>query len=223
MRSFLAVLLLLTLTTALLQPATPAALADDDEDLKEYVDEAIADVDAYWKGQATTYGFRYTSPKIVLLHGGEVGQDPSCGEMVGDHFYCYDTSTMYLDYDSDEEWSFASLWDEGKQIVIVTTLAHEWGHHVQNLTHVADDKQSIDFELQADCFMGVFSRYAKQQGWVEKGDMAIMLADTREAGDDPDSDPSAPDAHGSPQQRQDAFMKGYEGREASGCGLPKRS
>ena len=206
---------------ALLALAQPphAALADDE--LNAYVDEAIADVDAYWKDQAAHYGFTYTSPTIHMLYSGEAGQDPSCGEMKGDHFYCYDTSAMYLDYDSDEPWSFASLWDDGKQIVIVTTLAHEWGHHIQNLTHVADQSKSLDFELQADCLMGVFSRYAKQQGWVERGDYAIMIADTRESGDDPDGDPNAPDAHGSPQQRQDAFLKGYEGREPSVCGLPK--
>ena len=221
MRTLSAILLLVALSTALLPLDGRLAVADDE--LDEYVDEAIADLDTYWKGQARTYGFTYSSPKIIRLHGGEVGHDPACGEMIGDHYYCYDTSAMYLDYDSDEPWSFASLWDDDKQIVIVTTLAHEWGHHIQTLAQVTDGKTNIEIELQADCLMGVFARYARQQGWVERGDLAIMIADTREAGDEPGSDPEADDAHGSAQQRQAAFMQGYEGREPASCGLPKRS
>ena len=223
MRFLSALMLVLALAIAPLPSAAPTARAGEDEELEAYVDEAIADLEAYWKGQAGPYGFAYSSPKIVFLYSGQAGHDPSCGEMTGDHFYCYDTSTIYLDYDSDEPWSFASLWDDGKQIVIVTTLAHEWGHHIQNLTHVADEMQSLEFELQADCLMGVFMRHARQQGWVERGDLAIMIADTREAGDEPGSDPEAEDAHGSARQRQEAFLKGYQGREPSVCGLPKRT
>jgi predicted metalloprotease len=129
-------------------------------------------------------------------------------------------SALYDDNDEDEETSIVNLWDDDRSFVIVTTIAHEWGHHVQHLLDVFDvNTRSVEVENQTDCLMGVFaSSYAKSSDWVGRADLRDAIRDTRDAGEDPDT-PTRERTHGTPDQRVEAFLRGYYGKGLTACGL----
>jgi predicted metalloprotease len=101
----------------------------------------------------------------------------------------------------------------------VTSLAHEWGHHIQHLLGVVDAKGTIDslspdtqpltsreVELQADCYAGLFSRYARDTGWLSDHDLAEAMAVRERVGD---FEVSNPGHHGTPEQRREWFLRGF--------------
>jgi predicted metalloprotease len=102
----------------------------------------------------------------------------------------------------------------------VTTIGHEWGHHVQHLLGIFDlNTRPVEVENQADCLMGIFSNeYARTSDWVGRADFRDAIRDTRESGDDPDA-PPAERTHGTAQQRVEAFLRGYRAKDASACGI----
>ena len=106
-----------------------------------------------------------------------------------------------------------------RNYVIATVVAHELGHHIQMLTGLAplsivfqinqEDNAPLiarQRELQADCYAGLFTRYARDRGWLNAGDLdeareAIMRAGDHETGHF--------DHHGTPEQRKEWFSRGY--------------
>ena len=102
----------------------------------------------------------------------------------------------------------------------MTTVGHEWGHHVQHLLGIFDiDTRPVEVENQADCLMGIFSNeYAKTSDWVGRADFRDAIRDTRESGDDPDT-PTAERTHGTPEQRVEAFLRGYRAKSLAACGI----
>src|SRR5215213_8740726 len=102
---------------------------------------------------------------------------------------------------------------------MVTILAHEWGHHIQNLQGIVAAKEGMDeiapdsqpltmreVALQADCYSGLFARYARDTGWLTDQDLAEALAVTERAGDNEINDPGH---HGTSEQRREWFSRGY--------------
>lgn len=96
-------------------------------------------------------------------------------------------------------------------------VAHEWGHHVQHLRGyqrseaptVFGDLYSIQLELMADCYAGVWAQDADTRGILEPGDVeeAVLLA--LRIGDAPGTSPYDPSSHGTNPQRVKAFLDGY--------------
>jgi uncharacterized protein len=215
--------------TAIVQPPAQPSLAaplladndeDDDESLDAFVDETIAAVNAYWQEVFRANGQTYRAPKVVKAAYNQRIRS-QCGNSRGaEHSYCGWDETVFLDWDSDSETSFEALWDDDRSFVIVTTIAHEWGHHVQQILGVYDlDTRSVEVENQADCLMGLFANtYARSSDWVSRADFRDAIEDTRDSGDDPDT-PAAERTHGTPDQRVEAFLRGYRGRSLSACGL----
>jgi predicted metalloprotease len=204
-------------------PAAAAAPVADAE-LDEFVDETVDALNTYWTREFRPLGRTYTPPRLVkAAHNQSIRSE--CGNSRGsDHSYCQFESTVYVDYDSDDYVSFISLWDEERDLVIVATLGHEWGHHVQNLLGIFDDDSgsvadSRRFELQADCLMGLFvGHYEESSDWVGRGDIRDVIRDTRESGDDPEG-PEEERDHGSSEERVAAFRRGYSGADVHACGI----
>ncbi len=135
-------------------------------------------------------------------------------------FYCPGDNNLYLDFAFFDELrrEFKADGDFAQAYVI----AHEFGHHIQNLTGIMgrvqrqgqDNRLSVGLELQADCYAGIWANYAQRQGRLETGDVEEALRAASAVGDDmiqrrtqgyvvPDSF-----THGSAAQRQQAFQIG---------------
>ena len=99
-------------------------------------------------------------------------------------------------------------------------VGHEWGHHVQDLLGILNYRttgqlKTIQTELQADCLAGVWANSVYYQGLLEAGDVEEAARVAYALGDDLPWDHA--DAHGTPQQRAQWFMYGYNTGDASKC------
>jgi uncharacterized protein len=198
-------------------------LDEDGDSLDEFVDEIEEAANEFWAAAFKAAGKPYRAPTLVKAASDQRIRS-TCGNSRGaDHSYCPEDEAVYLDWDSDGETSIVNLWDDDRSFVIVTTMGHEWGHHVQHLLGVFDvpdaDARNVEFENQADCLMGIFANaYGKTSDWVTRADLRDAIADTVESGDDPDT-PTDERTHGTPDQRVEAFLRGYRARSMSACGL----
>lgn len=171
---------------------------------------------------------RYRQPSLVLYDG----QTPSAcgyGEAAMGPFYCPGDQKLYLDFAFFRELQqeFKAPGDFAQAYVI----AHEVGHHVQNMLGTMDRLQrsgqgnrgSVALELQADCYAGVWAHYAQQKGLVETGDAEEAIRAAQSVGDDtiqrrtqgvvmPDSF-----THGSSQQRMQWFARGMQAGDMRQC------
>jgi predicted metalloprotease len=101
----------------------------------------------------------------------------------------------------------------------VVVVAHEWAHHIQGQLGyelgVSPDSSvatpPIGLEQQADCLAGAYSVDAETIGWLDVGDIQEALTMTEISGDPPGTAWNDPRAHGSGDQRTDAFLVGYQG------------
>lgn len=171
---------------------------------------------------------RYQQPKLVLYSG----QTPSAcgyGEAAMGPFYCPGDQKLYLDFDFFRELKqeFKSPGDFAEAYVI----AHEVGHHVQNLLGTMDKVQragqsnrlSVALELQADCYAGVWAHHAQRKGLVEAGDAEEAIRAAAAVGDDMIQKRTqgyvVPESftHGSSQQRTQWFAKGMQSGDMQQC------
>lgn len=155
-------------------------------------------LDAFWGSYLGDLGVRYRSPRVYLLAQAE---PTPCGE-IDFTAYCPETNIVYLDMREMSQMAF-----EFGDSAAYFALAHEYGHSVQN--HLGLLNRGIptrDLELQADCLAGVFfagSKYAKilEPGDLEEGRLAAFI--------NGDGDYWAPDHHGTPRERREAFTMGF--------------
>ena len=115
--------------------------------------------------------------------------------------------------------SWSSRSSEFGDYAPIAVLSHEWGHHIQTLLGVVGPTRK-DFELQADCLMGAFTRYADEQALLDYGDFLEALNSAIDAGDEVFLPEDFPGAHGMAEDRVKALTKGYGGGPVIGCNLP---
>lgn len=206
--------------------AGPAVSTPVDDEAKEFVGVVLADTEDIWTEQFRRIGETYRKPKLVLFTG---SVNSGCGfasAQVGP-FYCGADETIYLDtsFFKDLETRFRARGDFAKAYVI----AHEVGHHVQNLTGVLDQVNSarqrmsekeanaltVRLELQADFYAGLWAHHARQAAGIDEADIREAMTAASAIGDDRLQMESqgylAPDAftHGTSQQRMDWFIRGW--------------
>ena len=150
-------------------------------------------------------------------------------------FYCPSDQTVYIDlsFYQDMKNSLGGGGDFAQGYVI----AHEVGHHVQNLLGISDEvrnlqsrssqvevnKLSVKLELQADCFAGVWGKYVQNEGILDPGDVEQALQTAEAIGDDRLQKQSGgrvvPDSftHGSSAQRYTWFKKGFDSGDMKAC------
>jgi len=193
------------------------------ERVAAFPDQLHAHVDAFWAGQFAFVGRPYNPPEGVVPI--EAPLLTACGraDPATDYaFYCFLDETIYYSGEF-RRMVEAAVGDFGWVVVV----AHEWGHHIQSELDlfVGLDPDSIDaatnraFELQADCLAGAYTRDAERRAWLHAGDVDEATLLTALAGDPPDVAASDRNAHGTGEERLDAFLAGYEGG-IEGCGLP---
>lgn len=171
---------------------------------------------------------RYREPKLVLFDGQVASACGYASAAVGP-FYCPGDEKLYLDFSffRDLKREFNAPGDFAEAYVI----AHEVGHHVQNLLGTMDqvnragnsNEMSVRLELQADCYAGVWAHYAQQKGLVEAGDLQEAIRAAEAVGDDSIQKRSqgyvVPDSftHGSSKQRMEWFTRGFEAGNMRQC------
>jgi uncharacterized protein len=211
----------------------PAETTPEEERLVSLVSSVLDDAQSTWRQVSSEMGTPYRDAKLVLFRD---AVQSACGfaEAATGPFYCPADEKVYIDLGFYEELQqrFGAPGDFAQAYV----LAHEIGHHVQNLlgteaqvrearTRRADlaNELSVRLELQADCYAGVWGHSAAQRQKLESGDMEEGLAAAAAVGDDrlqrmgggrvvPESF-----THGSSAQRQEWFQRGFEGGRSDAC------
>ena len=216
----------------------PAETTPEEERLVSLVSFVLDDAQDTWRQVSSEMGTPYRDAKLVLFRD---AVQSACGfaEAATGPFYCPADEKVYIDLGFYEELQqrFGAPGDFAQAYV----LAHEIGHHVQNLlgteaqvrearTRRADlaNELSVRLELQADCYAGVWGHSAAQRQKLESGDVEEGLAAAAAVGDDrlqrmgggrvvPESF-----THGSSAQRQEWFQRGFEGGRPDACDTFKR-
>jgi hypothetical protein len=199
-----------------------------DDELVQFMSDALDDIQAFWSTDAGLGG-RYEDARLVLFTGGvSTGGCGSAPSSVGP-FYCPADRQAYIDLSFFKELDqrFGAPGDFAQ----VYVLAHELGHHVQNLLGTSDDVRqaqeqdpsaanelSVRLELQADCYAGVWGNSAQDRGLLEPGDVEEGLAAATAVGDDALGNPREESwTHGSSASRQHWFTQGLESGDHRTC------
>jgi uncharacterized protein len=200
------------------------------------------DTQAVWADIFARRGQRYR-PAVVQSFQGQVSTACGTATSAVGPFYCPADERVYLDLGFFDELAhrFGAPGDFAQAYVV----AHEMGHHVQNLTGTSDrvhDRQqaarspeeanalSVRLELQADCYAGIWAHSVYERGQrrdsdvaLEDGDIEEGLAAAQGVGDDRLQaqagvrvDPETW-THGSSEQRQSWFQRGYESGDPDAC------
>jgi len=145
--------------------------------------------------------------------------------MVGPH-YCPLDSVIYLDETFFGELQ-SRLGAAGGDVAEAYVIAHEVGHHVQNELNLLDASRSnaasVEVELQADCFAGLWLGSLKSEGVLEEGETREALDAASTVGDDNIQKRTEGEiqpeswTHGSSEQRKNAFTAGYNGAGLQSC------
>ena len=196
----------------------PRLVGSEDMTIEEFVEAVGGDLNAKWQALFESGGYAYSNASFVLydepmpISGCGGVDDPERGP-----FYCPENSTVYypLSWSDPSGRSPAEIGD----FAVAVILAHEVGHHVQNVTGAFADPNvyNIQFELQADCFAGLWGRSVYEEGLLEAGDIGEALQIAANAADLPGTPAEDPSAHGTEAQRTDAFFTGYESGDAAQC------
>lgn len=199
----------------------------EEEELKQFVSVVLGKSEDVWNDVFRRNGSQYREPTLVLFSDQVESACGIAGAAVGP-FYCPADEKVYIDLSFYEELRrrFNAPGDFAQAYVV----AHEVGHHVQNLLGISDrvdamqrrvneveaKQLSVRLELQADFFAGVFARYVQNQGILEPGDIEEALRAASSVGDDEIQRRTTgyvvPDSftHGTSEQRLRWFRKGYE-------------
>ncbi|MCB1888658.1 MAG: neutral zinc metallopeptidase [Rhodocyclaceae bacterium] len=214
-------------------PAGPRPAEEDA--LARFVSMVLADTEKTWHTLFQAGGRSYVEPKLVLFTG---ATQTACGvgqDAMGP-FYCPADQKVYIDlgfYD-DLRQRYSAPGDFAQAYVI----AHEIGHHVQNLLGISAKVQSmrqrvseregnqlsVRLELQADCLAGIWAHHAdRARNVLEAGDIEEALAAATAIGDDRLQKQArgyaVPDSftHGSSAQRVRWFRTGFESGAFGDC------
>lgn len=179
-----------------------------------------------WRDIFRQNGQEYTEPKLVLFRG---GTGSACGgalSQVGPH-YCPGDRTVYLDETFFDE--LKALGGSNGDVAQAYVIAHEVGHHVQNLEGAlvgrSTNAESVRTELQADCYAGLWAHSIKHLGVFENNEIQEAVSAAAAVGDDRIQKQAGQRVnseswtHGSSEQRVGAFTKGYETGKVSSCQL----
>jgi len=213
----------------------PRQAASDDPQV-DFVKAILGETEDTWREIFAANGQQYEEPTLVLFRNGVRTACGSASSAVGP-FYCPGDHKVYLDLGFFQEMQ--TRFHESGDFARAYVIAHEVGHHVQNLTGVFDKVSdarrrgahlegasglSVRQELQADCFAGVWANHSQQRKqWLQPGDIESALHAATAIGDDALQEQAqgrvVPDSftHGTSAQRVHWFRTGFDSGDVSKC------
>jgi uncharacterized protein len=216
-------------TTQIEQPQTRQQNQQSNDDQASFARSVLGSTEDVWRKilpQQT--GKQYRDTKLVLFTDQIQSACGNASSATGP-FYCPGDQKLYLDFAFFRQLKneFRAPGDFAQAYVI----AHEVGHHVQNILGTMDqvnsagnnNRLSVALELQADCYAGVWSYYAQKQGLIETGDYEEALTAASSVGDDTIQKRSqgyvVPESftHGSSRERMSWFANGLKSGDMRQC------
>jgi uncharacterized protein len=218
-----------------IEQSAPAHRPPADDQMAKFVSQVLASTEDTWHEVFRANGRQYQEPKLVLFTG---ATSTACGtgQSAMGPFYCPGDQKVYIDLSF-----YRDLKDRFKapgEFAQAYVIAHEVGHHVQNLLGIADkvhstqqrvgkveaNALSVRMELQADCLAGVWGkRTDTMKNVLEPGDLEAALTAASAIGDDRLQQQSqgriVPESftHGSSAQRVRWFKMGFESGDMNKC------
>lgn len=221
----------------------------EQQEAKQFVSTILADTEDTWTTIFKQQGLQYTPTKLVLYRQ---STPTACGagQSAMGPFYCPSDKSVYLDTDffvemrqqlgisGEKNSTQLSRQDQAGDFAMAYVIAHEVGHHVQNLLGVSEkiyaqrqqmsqkqaNQLSVRQELQADCFAGIWAKYNNQRThFLQQGDVEEAMDAAEKIGDDylqkRSSGQIVPDSftHGTSQQRMKWFDRGLNAQDLSAC------
>jgi predicted metalloprotease len=213
----------------------PAHRPPKDDQLAKFVSTVLADTEDVWKDVFAKAGGTYQEPRLVLFRG---ATRTACGQgqAAMGPFYCPGDQKVYIDLGFYE--TLKNRLGAPGEFAQAYVIAHEVGHHVQNLmgisgkvdsmrsrsSEVQSNALSVRLELQADCFAGVWAHHAQDARKIlESGDIESAMNAAAKIGDDAlqraGGGEVVPDSftHGTSAQRQRWFSTGYQSGVVKSC------
>lgn len=206
------------------------------DDYEVFASRVLGSADTYWQGQFASRQATYQKPRLVLFR--DVTQS-GCGlatTQIGPH-YCPADQTIYID-ERFFDILKGQLGATGGETAQAYVIAHEVGHHVQNINgtmeqvmndpayqRTGENSLSVRLELQADCFAGLWAHDLNNQAIFEPGDIEQAIDAAEKVGDDYIQSKSGgsinPETwtHGSSAERKAAFNRGFSSGDYSQCNL----
>lgn len=198
-----------------------------EDSLAQFVSVVLAGTEDVWHQLFQQEGDQYREPRLVLFTNQVQSACGMAGAAVGP-FYCPADNKVYIDLSFYR--TLRSRLGAPGDFAQAYVIAHEVGHHVQNLLGISTrvhqmqqrmskadaNELSVRLELQADFFAGVWAHYAAKKGILDVGDIEEAMNAAAAIGDDKLQMESqgyvVPDAftHGTSQQRARWFRRGYE-------------
>lgn len=203
--------------------SAPAQVSPKEQELKNFVDVVLADTEDIWTSEFARRGAKYQQPTLVYYRGMTATGGCGTGQAAMGPFYCPADRKVYIDLRFYDE--LAEAFNAPGDFAQAYVIAHEIGHHVQNLTGdsqkvaarrgKADGKQmSVRLELQADFYAGVWAHHNRH--YLDSGDIEEAMRAANAIGDDAIQRKSqgkiTPHAftHGTSEQRMRWFMRGFK-------------
>jgi len=199
----------------------------------QFISFVLDDVQKTWTGILQEKGIAYPHAKLVLFRD-ETYSGCGAAQAATGPFYCPQDQKVYIDLGFYDE--LQQRFGAPGKFAQAYVLAHELGHHVQNLLGIerkvrslqgqnpgAGNALSVRLELQADCFAGVWAKSTQQRNLLEAGDVESALGAAAAVGDDRLQRSSggrvSPESftHGSSAQRMDWFQRGMNGGTIESC------
>jgi len=213
----------------------PAHRPPADDKMARFVSTVLADTEDVWQGVFRQAGGSYQEPRLVLFRG---ATPTACGtgQAAMGPFYCPADQKVYIDLGFYE--TLKSRLGAPGDFAQAYVIAHEVGHHVQNLLGISAkvdqmrgrvsqaeyNRYSVRLELQADCFAGVWAHHAQNARQIlEQGDVEEAMNAAAKIGDDALQRSSGgavvPESftHGTSAQRQRWFNTGMQQGSLKSC------
>lgn len=209
--------------------------SEKDDKNAQFVSAVLAQTEDIWTEVFKKHGAIYKQPKLVLFRNSVKSACGSASSATGP-FYCPSDQKVYLDLSFFDELS--NRHDAPGDFAQAYVIAHEIGHHVQNITgtinkvhkakegigQIAANALQVKVELQADCYAGIWAHYSKKNfNSLEEGDLDEALRAASAIGDDTLQKKGqgyvVPDSftHGSSKSRMTWFNKGFTTGSLSAC------
>ena len=201
------------------------------DDYERFTSAVLGSTNDYWNEQFRQSGSAYSEPKLVLFRSATRSGCGLATSEVGPH-YCPADQTIYIDetFFSEMKQRFQA---KGGDVAEAYVMAHEVGHHVQNLTGVltrvqsegGSNETSIRVELQADCYAGAWANSIAHLGVFEAGEINEAIDAAAAVGDDRIQSSVTgqvnPETwtHGSSEERVRAFQTGFDSGDPGVCTL----